>query len=708
VPVIAIVDDQNTNRQIYGMLVRSLGPDITVEAFAEPSLAMEWISSHAIDLVVTDYRMPEMDGAELTRAVRALPHCLSTPIIVITAYDDPHFRLRALEAGATDFVQMPIRHLEFQSCVRSALENAGAKASPAIRSTLVQRLGRGASSPLLQIDGLIQVIDTVPALIYITDLHGICRFVNATCAKHLRMESADCIGQHISQLRGQDAGSRGALLDRLVVERGEQLPSYEESATDADGITRTFLTTKSPLYDDDGLVISILTTSLDITNQKSAQRHLEHLAGHDALTGLPNRTLLVRRIEERVSVSSRLQEMGALHFLDLDHFKTLNDSLGHVFGDQLLVAIARILQGSVGPGDTVARLGGDEFAILQPGIQDAAEAAALAQKVSDALSQPIKIRGHSISVSCSTGITIFPKDSANTDELLKNADLAMYRAKNEGRHGHRFFSADQLHGVEQDRFLHSGLREALVRGEFRLHYQPQVHLGTGEVASVEALLRWERPGYGLVPPGRFLRAAEDSGLIVQITEWVLQEACEQMRRWRDAGMAPQRMAVNVSPTLFRRQDVHQLVVRSAQAAGIPLAALELELTEGVLMDRSTATLEMLQALRRDGVGLALDDFGTGFSSLGYLRRFKVNRIKIDQSFVQGLPDNPDDATIVRTIIGLAHGLGLIAVAEGVETQEMLDFLRAHGCDEVQGYYLGRPCPPEDCARIILASRQPAA
>ncbi len=694
-PTIAIVDDQNTNRQIYGMLVRSIGLEVTVESFATPTAAIEWITSHPVDLIVTDYRMPEMDGAELTRAIRALPHGTGVPIIVITAYDDPNFRLRALEAGATDFVQMPIRHLEFQSCIRTALDMSDSKVGGS----------RGAHGQMpLPPERLTEVIDAIPALISITDTQGICRFANTAYARHLGLDSRECVGQHSRNLSGHDAGGRNAMLDRLVLERREKLPSFEESRTGADGIARSFLTTKSPLHDEAGEISGILTTSIDITNQKSAQRHLEHLAGHDALTGLPNRSLLVRRLEEKVGFSSQMQEAGALHFIDLDHFKTLNDSLGHIFGDQLLIEIARVLRDCVSPKDIVARLGGDEFAILQSDVRDADDAAQLARQVSEALSQPIDIRGHNISISCSVGITLFPRDSSDAGELLKNADLAMYRAKSEGRHGHRFFSSEQLQGVEQTRFLHSGLRQALQNGEFRLHYQPQLHLQTGEVASVEALVRWQRPGYGLVPPGRFLRAAEESGLILPLTEWVLREACSQIRRWQEAGIAPQRVAVNISPSLFRRQDVHQLIVRAAEEAGVPLSALELELTEGVLMDRSNSTLDMLQALRRDGVSLALDDFGTGFSSLDYLRRFRVNRIKIDQSFVQGLPDNPDDATIVRTIIGLAHGLGLIAVAEGVETKEMLDFLRTHGCDEVQGYYLGRPCPADECAALIRASR----
>lgn len=701
-PLIAIIDDQSTNRRIYSMLVRSCGPDMDVRDFSDPLLALEWMASHRPDLIITDYRMPGMDGADMAQAVRTIPHCLNTPVIVITAYDEPNFRLRALEAGASDFVQTPIRHSEFQGRVRAMLEGQHGTPLPPPPPEPPPPGAAPAPFPLMQVDGLMQVIGTIPALISVCDLQGICQFANAAFARHVGLSAAECAGRPVTELVRDQEGRRVAL-NRLVMERGEQLPSYEESVTDPDGVPLTLLTTKSPLRDAEGAVVAILTTSIDITDQKNAQWHLQHLAGHDALTGLPNRSLLTRRIESSLAQAAQLEEQGALLFLDLDHFKTVNDSLGHVFGDQLLVAVARILRDNVGPQDTVARLGGDEFAILQESIGGPADAAGLAQRIGHALSQPLKLRGHSVNISSSIGITMFPQDATSSDELLKNADLAMYGAKAEGRRGHRFFSVEQRRKVELAQSLDTGLREGLRNNEFVLYYQPQFHLGSGRATSVEALIRWQRPGHGLVPPGAFLRAAEDSGFIVQLTEWVVRQACAQMRSWMLAGIAPERVAVNVSPTLFRRLDMHRLVTEAARAAGVPLSMLELELTEGVMMDRSAATLETLHALRRDGVGLALDDFGTGFSSLDYLRRFKVNRIKIDQSFVRNLPQNQEDGSIVRTIIGLTHGLGLVVVAEGVETAEALEFLRAEGCDEVQGYHLGRPCAPEDCARDFLTS-----
>ncbi|MBO1078765.1 putative bifunctional diguanylate cyclase/phosphodiesterase [Roseomonas haemaphysalidis] len=706
-PLIAIIDDQSTNRRIYSMLVRSCGPDMEVRDFADPLLALEWMASSRPDLIITDYRMPGMDGADMAQAVRSIPHCLHTPVIVITAYDEPNFRLRALEAGASDFVQTPIRHSDFQGRVRAMLDGQVAPPPPPLPVPEAPRPGLPpAAFPLMQVDGLMQVIGTIPALISVSDLQGVCQFANAAFAKHVGLSAAECVGRPVVELIRDQEGRRVAL-NRLVMERGEQLPSYEESVADPDGVPLTLLTTKSPLRDAEGAVVAILTTSIDITDQKNAQWHLQHLAGHDALTGLPNRSLLTRRIESSLAQAAQAGEQGALLFLDLDHFKTVNDSLGHVFGDQLLVAVARILRDNVGPRDTVARLGGDEFAILQEGINGPGDAAALAGQIGHALSQPLNLRGHSINISSSIGITMFPQDANGSDELLKNADLAMYGAKAEGRHGHRFFSIEQRRKVEHAQSLDTGLREGLRANEFLLHYQPQFHLGSGRATSVEALIRWQRPGHGLVSPGTFLRAAEDSGFIVQITEWVVRQACAQMRAWMQRGIAPDRVAINVSPTLFRRLDMHRLVTEAARTAGVPLSMLELELTEGVMMDRSAATLETLHALRRDGVSLALDDFGTGFSSLDYLRRFKVNRIKIDQSFVRNLPQNGEDASIVRTIIGLTHGLGLLVVAEGVETQEALDFLRAEGCDEVQGFHLGRPCGPDDCAQNFLVLRRAA-
>jgi diguanylate cyclase (GGDEF)-like protein/PAS domain S-box-containing protein len=704
VPLIAIIDDQSTNRQIYSMLVRSCGPEIEVKAFANPQAALEWMASARPDLIVTDYRMPSMDGADVARAVRALPHCADTPIIVITAYDEPGSRMSALEAGASDFIQTPVRHSEFQSRIRSALASNYAAPSPA--DALKQAIGPDGTS-LLQVEGLVQIIDTIPALVNVVDLDGICRFVNTAFASHVGVPARECIGRSLAELVRGDQESRSLALNKLVIERGEPLPSYEQSVNNHDGAPITLLTSKSPLRDRDGKVAAVLTTSIDITDQRTAQRHLQHLAGHDALTGLPNRSLLARRIEEGIAQTIQTGGQVALHFLDLDHFKTVNDSLGHAFGDQLLVTVARILRSNLGPRDTVARLGGDEFAILQEGITGPEEAAALAARIGRSLSQPIKLQGRNINITSSIGITLFPRDSANSADLLKNADLAMYGAKADGRQGYRFFSMEQRQQVELAQSLDCGLREGLARGELRLYYQPQVDLKTGRATSAEALLRWQRPGHGLVPPGDFLKAAEDSGFIVQLTEWVVQEGCRQMRAWRDAGIAPERVALNVSPMLFRRLDMHRLVTEAARDAGIPLNLLELELTEGVMMDRSAATQDTLQALRQSGVSLALDDFGTGFSSFDYLRRFKVNRIKIDQSFIRNLPRSQEDAAIVRTIIGLTHGLGMAVVGEGIENQEVLDFLRAEGCDEAQGYYFARPCPADDCAQFFLASREAA-
>lgn len=691
-PVIAIVDDQNTNRQVFTMLAKSVTRDTTAEAFADPNTALAWIAHHRPDLIITDYRMPGMDGADFTRSVRAIAGCAATPILVITAYDDPNFRIRALEAGATGFLQTPIKHAEFQNQVRDLLDVARHPFPPAPANDQIQGAARAPGAPPQRADLLAQVIDTMPVLVHTADPEGYCRFANAAYARHVGRGVEQCAGLPMKELTARDQIERDVLFDRLVFERGAPLPSYEENFIDRDGVLRTQLTTKSPLRNSIGEVVNVLTTSLDITDQKSAQRHLHHLARHDVLTDLPNRSLLAQRIEEGIERAARSGRLCALHFLDLDRFKNVNDSLGHDFGDQLLITVARILRMHVGEHDTVARLGGDEFAILQEGISDPREAATLADSVGHVLAEPIQVRGHRVNISASIGITVCGRDSSNIDELLKNADLAMYQAKAEGRHGYRFFRPDLRLRLEQAQSLEAGIREGVANGQFVLHYQPQVSLHSGQVIGLEALLRWNRPGHGLCAPADFLNAAEDGGLIVLLTEWVLNETCTQIRRWETQGLPPLRVAINVSPNQFRRQDVHRMVMQATQAAGIDPSRLELELTEGVVMDRSASTAQTLDALRRDGVSVALDDFGTGFSCLDYLRHFRVNRIKIDRSFIQNLPQKREDAAIVCAIIGLARGLGVTTVAEGVENPEILDRLRQEGCDEAQGFYLGRPVP----------------
>jgi len=433
----------------------------------------------------------------------------------------------------------------------------------------------------------------------------------------------------------------------------------------------------------------------EITQRK--QTELYFLAHYDGLTQIPNRMLFLDRLNQACREALRSGREVALLFIDVDRFKQINDSLGHRFGDALLQAIARLMQACARDSDTVARLGGDEFAILMESIQAPEDAEALAQRLLEAMRQPFKVLDREINISASIGIAIFPRDDSQVDILLSKADAAMYEVKVSGRNGFRQFSATTTSFSSERSALEAELRQALANGEFVLFYQPQVDLASNQVVGVEALIRWNHPRSGLLSPGSFIGLAEESGLIVPIGDWVLAEACRQHRAWQQQGLLPLRMAVNISPLQFRQPDFIQRVTHLVRENSIDPSFLEFELTESIVMHEATLVLDMLGELRALGVHLSLDDFGTGFSSLGYLNRYPIERLKIDQSFIRDLDRMPINQSIVRSIVALAKSLSLQVVAEGVETQAELELVRECQCDELQGYLLARPMPATDFA-----------
>ena len=427
--------------------------------------------------------------------------------------------------------------------------------------------------------------------------------------------------------------------------------------------------------------------------QKIAEARIQRLAYFDALTGLPNRLLLGDRCQHALRVAQRAHQPVALMFLDLDHFKNINDSLGHRVGDEVLVELATRLKATVREQDTVSRLGGDEFVLLLPDT-DAAGAAHVADKLIRAALLPIQIEEHELTVTPSIGIALYPKDGSDLDELSKCADAAMYQAKGEGRNSYRFFTPEIQAHSDRNLVLDSALRRALERHQLELHYQPQICMTTGKILGAEALLRWTHPELGVISPAEFIPIAERNGLILPIGEWIINTAVKQLADWMARGMAPITMAVNLSAVQFRHADLPQFITRTLTHAALPPQRLELELTEGVAMTHPQVAIAVMDDLDQRGVRLSIDDFGTGYSSLSYLKRFQVYKLKIDQSFVRDITEDPDDKAIVAAIISMAHSLGLKTIAEGVETQAQLEFLRDQGCDEVQGYYFSRPLTPQ--------------
>lgn len=457
----------------------------------------------------------------------------------------------------------------------------------------------------------------------------------------------------------------------------------------------------SVVKDEQGLVTHYAAVFTDISARKESEERLHFLANHDPLTGLPNRAMFQERVEHSLRIAQRHLKQIAVLFIDLDRFKVINDTLGHHAGDQLLQEAAERLRDCLRDTDTIARQGGDEFVVLLEDFgKDEQYLVGVARKILDALARPFVLMGQELSVSASIGISVYPRDGHDIHALLKNADIAMYRAKEQGKNTFQFYASESNAHSFEKLALENSLRRAIERKEFVLHYQPKVNLATNLVVGAEALVRWEHPSLGMVPPAQFIPLAEETGLIVQIGEWVLFEACRQNRAWQEAGLALITMGVNLSGGQFRDENLRNTIALALARSGMQPAYLELEITESMIMQNPERAVLILQGFREMGMSTAIDDFGTGYSSLGYLKRFPLDALKIDRSFVQDVPGDIDDSVITQAIIGLAHSLGLKVVAEGVESDAQLDFLRQQGCEEVQGYVFSAPLPADEFARLL--------
>jgi len=467
-------------------------------------------------------------------------------------------------------------------------------------------------------------------------------------------------------------------------------------SADADAFAREEVTLLEELASDLAYGIETLRTRVE---HGAAEKQLEFLAHHDVLTGLPNRLLLRDRFAQAAAQADRAHSGVAVLFLDLDNFKQVNDTLGHNYGDKLLVGVVERLRGCLRETDTISRQGGDEFVVLLPHLRDLAVIGNIAHHIIDVFAQPFEIETYSISTTFSIGICLYPDDGREFGTLLKNADTALYQAKDSGRDTYRFFSEKMNLDAQEQLHLQGQLRNALQNQEFLLHYQPQIDIASGRIVGVEALVRWQHPELGLIPPGKFIPLAERSGLVIPMGEWVLNEACRQAQRWRENGQ-PLVMAVNLSALQFRRGNLLETVSNALKLSGLPAELLELELTESILLHDIDVAIKILHSLKEMGVKLSIDDFGTGYSSLSYLKRLAVDKLKVDQSFVRDLVEDADSAAIVRAVIQLGHTLQLTVIAEGVENDAQLAFLRNYGCNEVQGYLFSRPVPAPEFARLF--------
>jgi len=529
-------------------------------------------------------------------------------------------------------------------------------------------------------------------------------YVNPAFERITGYSAHEVIGKNPRFLRGDD-WDQAELKKLMLAHREEREGCFVLRNYRKDGVPFWNELSIAPVRDRDGVVTSYIGVMNDITEHRRYEEQLVYQATHDPLTGLPNRNLLQDRLGQSLALEAfRRRNPICVMFLDLDNFKKVNDTLGHTVGDMLLKAVANRLKNCLRGGDTVSRLGGDEYIIVLPNVQEMHDVVTVAKKMINVFVAPFLLMGNEIYVTASIGIALFPTDGDTVDTLLKNADAAMYHAKEQGKNNYQFYSAEMNTRVFERLSLETSLHRAVKQREFLLHYQPRVDLRTGQICGVEALVRWNHPEMGLVSPAKFIPLAEETGLIVPIGEWVLRTACAQNRAWQDAGLPPLRMAVNLSARQFRQENLIAMVGEVLGETGLDPRWLELELTESLVMQQAEKSAAILHELQAMGIEVAIDDFGTGYSSLSYLKRFPIANLKIDQSFIRDMTRDPDDATLVKTIITMAHGLGMKTIAEGVETLEQIDFLCRHQCEEMQGYFFSRPVAAADLGRLLTEGK----
>lgn len=541
------------------------------------------------------------------------------------------------------------------------------------------------------------IVEAMPSMVFVkrADDH---RYVllNRAGEKILGMSRAEVIGKTDADFHPEDLAALYVERDREVLESGEVRVIEEDHVPRKDGGVAILRTKKIAIQNAEGQAEYLLGVSEDIAERKRAEAQIARLAHYDPLTDLPNRVLFQKSLTDALSRRARKGDQLAVHFIDLDRFKTVNDTLGHPLGDALLREAAERLRRCVREGDTVARLGGDEFAVVQTGLSDMDGATRLAARIVAAMAAPFDLAGHQVVIGASVGVSAAPSDGEDVDELLKKADMALYRAKGDGRGAFHFFERAMDEQLQARRALELDLRRALQDGEFELFYQPLYHLGDERVTGCEALLRWNHPERGMVSPADFIPLAEEIGLIVPLGDWVLRNACAEAARWPDHV----RLAVNLSPAQFRDRSLVATVVSALAASGLPAHRLELEITESVLLQDNAANMTMLHDLKALGVRISMDDFGTGYSSLSYLRSFPFDKIKIDQTFVRDILHDSDALAIIKAVLDLGASMGVVTTTEGVETQAQLDALRGQGCAEIQGYFISRPAPAADIAKML--------
>jgi diguanylate cyclase (GGDEF)-like protein/PAS domain S-box-containing protein len=694
---VLVVDDDAGGRRLTRATLTRVGFEVIEVPDGAQALAA--MRSELPDLVLMDVSMPVMDGFTACAELRKLPGGGRVPVVMMTGLDDVASIERAFEVGATDFITKPINWPILAHRVRYML-----RASSAIndlkqnqrRLSNAQRIGEMGDWEWDVRQDRIVPSEQAWRILGREGAQGTLRGDGFLATVH----PDDAERVRLAYERAMANGDAFAIEHRIVQASGSLRHVHQQ--------------VEVLEFDASGRALQLAGAVHDITRRKDAEEQIRRLAYYDTLTGLPNRLLFTEQLHKAIANAERHGQQVAIMFVDLDHFKRVNDTLGHVAGDELLRVVSARLAASIrtldsvsrGSGDnacnSIARLGGDEFIVMLSELHGASDASAVARRLVAALSEPVTVQCTELYVGASIGIAMYPYDGADIDTLLMNADTAMYRAKEAGRGGVQFYDRSMNARALERLVMEAMLRRALDRNEFVLHYQPRVDLASGRIVGAEALIRWQHPERGLVAPKEFISLAEETSLVIPIGEWAIAQACRQSAEWRAAGLSPGPVAVNLAATHLREQALPGHVARVLKEHGLPPASLEIEVTESILMADPELSVETARRLSEHGVGLSIDDFGTGYSSLSYLKRLPVTALKIDQSFVRDIATDPDDAAIITAIIAMAHTLQLKVVAEGVETEAQRSFLRVNGCDEFQGYLVSRGVGAAEFAGLLEA------
>lgn len=714
---------------VRSLLSEAGDPGYEVEWVNTRQAATDAILSGGYDVGLIGHRLEDCNGLDIVHD--AISANWPAPIIMLTGAESLEHEAEALAAGATDcLVQDQIDAARLARAIRLAVakkanERKIHESSEALLQQLIdmqdakERIERQSSDTVHLVEDLSQARDELqaafiqaeeserryrtlaensPVGIWQITPDGHTIYMNPAMCEMLEVDGVDDLG---------DATYHTFMPTESVISMERERPTWLGGAVARFEVQligrksrdrRDVAISGAPLTSSKGEVLSLLTTVVDITERKEVEETIRHMARHDALTGLPNRLMFHDHLQQALVNAERIDKMVSVLYLDLDHFKDVNDTLGHPVGDLLLQRVSERLQACARESDTVARLGGDEFAIIATNLTQIDDVTILARRIIETVGQPFSLDGQKVHTATSIGITMFPADSHDPDQLLKNADMALYRAKDGGRSRYQFYDTEMDDEVRNRKEMEYDLRIGIERREFQLLYQPQIDLTTGKIVGAEALIRWHSPERGLVMPNDFISLAENTGLIVPLSEWILLAACSQAKAWQLSGLPPVRVAVNLSAVQFRTTELASVVTRALKQADLAPEWLELEITESVMMGDIDRVVPLMTSLRDLGVKLSVDDFGTGFSSLTYLKRFPVQKLKIDQSFVRNIVTDPDDAAIANTIVRLGQSLNITVIAEGVETVEQLSVLRDLNCDEAQGYYFAKPLPPEEFIR----------